>query len=688
MAYKGPAFGANTAQQKRLSIPVTDEEQQVVNESHISTSRSVGSRKLQRHNTETIGDILAHPFRPFQTKKVDDQNIKDIGEKQKDEENNTNDEVIVRMTLHFRHLVGKQDFVFKDEDIEKLQTPLHLTEPEIARFKKFNDTDDLIDFLEETKRNYSVKVHKTVDLKRGLSDSLDDSSSDEEVEESKKLEVPENKPLAKEPTTYPHKNHSEDDIVIDLNENVYVQVQFIAIKKKEHEATRKVIFAVPDPDLSDDFGQESSATWIELFGDVFYVGWLSTFTHSHHIAGVQDIGNYALWFVVMWWTWCSSALYSSRYDRGDVAHHIYKMIELVGLVIMAGGSVDFRTNPRNFIIGYIIMKGVLLLEYSLIFIVSLGAHFHSSRKPFAIYVSACVISILMWGLSFKYQSVEQERSRFVLWYLSIFIELMAHVLLQKNSRVSLAASHLGERFGLFTLIILGENCMGFINMATEAQLTPTVIAANSFGVVIIFCYFFMYFDDFSEEFNAETHLTQIWMYLHFPLHLFQVAFGIAMTDLISIHSMGWDDPTTGGFLKLEACPEVSEGATTETSTETHNTTATEQVTHTLFTAINAVAAHGEEAESVFCEIKDPNFVIKAFWITGGLILCVNSFIKLINTPIKRTSFKAFIICSSRIINAVVFFGLSAVTFGQLNGLTMTAIMMACLLFQSAVDLLD
>jgi hypothetical protein len=32
--------------------------------------------------------------------------------------------------------------------------------------------------------------------------------------------------------------------------------------------------SIPDPDLSDDFDQESSATWIELFGDVFYVGWL------------------------------------------------------------------------------------------------------------------------------------------------------------------------------------------------------------------------------------------------------------------------------------------------------------------------------------------------------------------------------------------------------------------------------
>ena len=35
-----------------------------------------------------------------------------------------------------------------------------------------------------------------------------------------------------------------------------------------------LLYSVPDPDLSDEIGEESSATWIELLGDVFYVGWL------------------------------------------------------------------------------------------------------------------------------------------------------------------------------------------------------------------------------------------------------------------------------------------------------------------------------------------------------------------------------------------------------------------------------
>ncbi|PHZ17910.1 uncharacterized protein RHIMIDRAFT_13656 [Rhizopus microsporus ATCC 52813] len=151
----------------------------------------------------------------------------------------------------------------------------------------------------------------------------------------------------------PKENENSDDIFMELNENVYLQIQYIKMIEEHKPKKRRAIFIVPDPDLSDEIGEESSATWVELLGDVFYVGWLSNFTHAAEITDSHGIGKYFAWFVVMWWTWCSSALYSSRYDSGDVTHHVYKIIELCGLVIMAGASPNYQENPRWFIIGYI-----------------------------------------------------------------------------------------------------------------------------------------------------------------------------------------------------------------------------------------------------------------------------------------------------------------------------------------------
>lgn len=300
---------------------------------------------------------------------------------------------------------------------------------------------------------------------------------------------------------------------------------------------------------------------------------------------------------------------------------------------MAGSSdkQKFESEPKWFIIGYIIMKAVVLFEYSIVFIVSLGAHFKSSRRPLGAYVTASAISIAMWGASLLYQSQADMTKRYALWYTSIGMEIIVHIYLQGNSRVSLAASHLGERFGLFTLIILGENCMGFIKMVAESNFTSSVIACNVFGVTIIFCYFFMYFDDFSGELINQTKLSQLWMYLHFPLHLFQVAFGIALTEIISNHNEGVD--TAASYYEtLQTCAAAAANHSTEAAA---NSSIVESAHYTVLSLATEATTASSEESSHDSGCSDPLFSIKIFWITAGLILCFNAFIKLVNTPVNR-----------------------------------------------------
>ncbi|KAI7898703.1 bacterial low temperature requirement A protein-domain-containing protein [Cokeromyces recurvatus] len=616
-------------------------------------------KPLRRHGTELIGDVLLHPLKEYQLhqkrleayeaeKNVWNEKHPESIASNKDDINHINEPVVevrTRLTLHFRHLVGDQDFTFTEDQINLLEKPLELTLEEKDKLKLFKDTDDFIDFLEKTKRNFSVKVHKTVQIRQQIANAKselfsDSSNSSINLTENPNIVVDSNQissdgvhtPPQKSDSggdltvtkAHPHINRSPDDLLIDLNNNVYIQVQFIPIIHHQHTKMRRAIFLVPDPDLSDEIGEETSATWVELLGDVFYVGWLSQFTHSVHINSIDSLNTYAAWFVVMWWTWCSSALYSSRYDRGDVAHHIYKIIELCGLILMAGSSdkEKFESSPKYFIIGYITMKAVSLFQYTVIFIVSLGAHFKSSHRPLGIYVTASAISIAMWGVSLLYTSKIDIGKRYGLWYSSIGMEMLIHVFLQGNNRVSLAASHLGERFGLFTLIILGENCMGFIKMVAEADATSSLIACNVFGVTIIFCYFFMYFDDFSGEFLSKNRLSPLWMYLHFPLHLFQVAFGIALTDIIAKHSLLQDTSTYLDSI-LEKCH-----ASDPPALMTENKTIIE---HYKVLSLSVESSHSTTAS----ESCNPLFDIKIFWITAGLILCFNAFIKLVNTPVNR-----------------------------------------------------
>lgn len=155
----------------------------------------------------------------------------------------------------------------------------------------------------------------------------------------------------------------------------------------------------------------------------------------------------------------------------------------------------------------LVMKAVLLIQYS---VVLWGASLSGSfaRRPLSIYVGVNALAIILWGVSLLYpNSADGEINgrnkmiRLILWYLSIGIEVLVNMSLQRFKQVSLAASHLAERFGLFTIIILGkpkkkkkgshminilththtlficlgENCIGFVKMVSESHSEVRVV---------------------------------------------------------------------------------------------------------------------------------------------------------------------------------------------------------------------
>lgn len=122
---------------------------------------------------------------------------------------------------------------------------------------------------------------------------------------------------------------------------------------------------------------------------------------------------------------------------------------------------------------FIVMKAVLLIEYSVVLIPAIISG-SKARTALSGYVSAHALALLLWGISLLYP--DDRGSRFGLWYVSIFMEVVVHMFFMKtNEQVSLGASHLGERFALFTIIVLGENCMGFIRTVMETGTETRVV---------------------------------------------------------------------------------------------------------------------------------------------------------------------------------------------------------------------
>ncbi|KAF9109764.1 hypothetical protein BGX27_007231 [Mortierella sp. AM989] len=143
----------------------------------------------------------------------------------------------------------------------------------------------------------------------------------------------------------------------------------IAVVRREsfHEKKgprRKQKYRRPTTDLSTMPIQEPKASWLELFYDLLFVANLNNFTHSHSITGGAALGRYIAWFVIMWWAWAGQTFWAARYDTDDLFTKLWKLVEFFALISFGAFSSDHLNHTATeFIISYIVLKAVLVIEY-------------------------------------------------------------------------------------------------------------------------------------------------------------------------------------------------------------------------------------------------------------------------------------------------------------------------------------
>lgn len=94
-----------------------------------------------------------------------------------------------------------------------------------------------------------------------------------------------------------------------------------------------------------------------------------------------------------------------------------------------------------------------------------------SRLPLGFYIGANLVSIALWGGSLLI--LEKDIHRFM-WYLGLVAEILVNIIVRGDKTLSWAASHLAERLGLLTLIVLGENLMSLVPFVATSG-TATLI---------------------------------------------------------------------------------------------------------------------------------------------------------------------------------------------------------------------
>lgn len=284
--------------------------------------------------------------------------------------------------------------------------------------------------------------------------------------------------------------------------------------------------------------EERHATWLELFYDLVFVVTISQLSHYLlHDVSLSNFFGFLFLFIPVWWSWIGTTFFATRFYSDDLGHRLLLLLQMGGAGAMAVNiSGAFSNTFSGFALSYAFMRFILIVEYIRVFMTTIKSS-DSANPLVKRYIIGFSIAAIIWLIS---AFVPITEIRFALWIIGLIIDFATPISTRKlTSKFAPHISHLPERMGLFTLIVLGESIVGIVNGMTEQIWDVYSVIEASLGLCISFSLWWLYFDSTGRlpiqilREKGRISLYLIWLYSHFPLVVAITAVGVGIRRLVS-----------------------------------------------------------------------------------------------------------------------------------------------------------
>jgi low temperature requirement protein LtrA len=274
-----------------------------------------------------------------------------------------------------------------------------------------------------------------------------------------------------------------------------------------------------------------SVTNLELLYDLVYVAIIGQ--AAHHLAedvSGRSVTEFAIVFAMVWIAWINGSLYVELHGRLDGRTRMFTFIQMAILALLAAFTADVAgESGRRFAITYAIFLAVVAwLWYSVR---------RRDEEEFMAVTGAWITLMAASIIAVAGSALLDPDPRLAIWAVVSVAWFVAIKVLGKRSRMFQAGvrptESMVERFGLFTIIVLGEVVIGIVDGLSHAEQDLVTISTGLIGLVIGFGFWWMYFDVVGRRLpRAEGSAVADWIVSHFPITLSIAATGAAMVSLI------------------------------------------------------------------------------------------------------------------------------------------------------------
>jgi len=293
-------------------------------------------------------------------------------------------------------------------------------------------------------------------------------------------------------------------------------------------------------------GLPKRATWLELFYDLVFVA--AFIQLGNGLAGdvsVSAVRTFAGTFLELWVAWTGFTFFVNRFTVDDFLHRslvLVQMFAVAGMALAAPFALQGRpealavsTGVAQLLVSAMHLRAYVQVPeardyaryWTLVFGVAGLGWLVSSVVPHGVGAWLCAVStaaVLVAPLS--------ERSRVM------------------TERLPIDFEHLGERYGLLTIIVLGESFVKVLGALAADTHGASLYVAGSEVLLLTCGIWWVYFDGVAgSEVRSGRGQWIVWLYGHIPLQLGIVLFGVAIKHALHF---AWNEPAEDRYRYLLA----------------------------------------------------------------------------------------------------------------------------------------
>lgn len=248
---------------------------------------------------------------------------------------------------------------------------------------------------------------------------------------------------------------------------------------------------------------------------------------GHVLAGLR---GYLVVFFAIWWAWMNFTWFASAYDTDDVVYRVTVLVQVTGALVLAAGvepAFD-HGDMRISTVGYVVMRLAVTSQWVR------AARSDTPRRRTALRYAAGVVAVQsLWLLHLLIPADSGWWLPTILGLIALEVGVPIWAEIAPGGPTTFHPRHIAERYGLFTIIVLGES----ISSATVGlraaldenshRLGPLLRVAVA-GLVIVFLLWWLYFELPIHHLLTSLRRSLLWGYGHYFVFASAAAVGAGL----------------------------------------------------------------------------------------------------------------------------------------------------------------